>query len=165
MTDYWAIAEDMTAAVAGHAEEVIQRVAVLAQTNFEAGIFATQGTVRSSAAKPSAAGDVTEEGLGLTEFVRDKPEGTNAHYDSGEMMRVVRKGRVWVPVEDSATEGQFPFVRITAKATPLTNEAVGRLRSDADGADSGVATECTRMKFLTTQATAGGLALVEVNLV
>lgn len=164
MTEYIDISESMTAARVGQSEGVRERIAVLAQAALELGIFVTEGTVRQSAALPDAAGDVTEAGVGITEYLQSHIEGSNAFYDSGGMASVIRKGRVWCIVEDSATAGQFPFVRITAKGTPGATEAVGRFRSDADGADSGVATETTRCKFITSQATAGGLALVEINL-
>lgn len=164
MADYFDISEAMTAARVGHAMRVLRREAALAQTNFELGVFCTLGTEIDSAALPDAAGDVTESGLGIVEYLTGHQPGSTAVYDSGTMLSYVRKGFVWVVVEDSATAGQHPFVRITAKATPLANEAVGRFRSDADGADSGIATELTEAVFRSTQATAGGLALVEINL-
>lgn len=160
-----AIAESLTAAKNGLSYgEDVKREQKLAEANIAVGLFLTQGTADGQCNLPNAAGDVTESGLGISEYIPCKPDGTNAYYDSGEMVRYIRKGYVWCAVEDSATAGQTAFVRITAKATPGTHEAVGRLRSDADGADSGVATECTRLIFRSTQATAGGLALVEVNL-
>jgi len=164
MTEYFDIAESMSAAVAGHAINVSHRESALAQAALEVGSFVTLGTVRDSCALPDAAGDVTETGLGIVERLFLKTDGSNDDYDSGEMVSIVRKGFVWCPVEDSATAGQHPFVRITAKGTPGANEALGRFRSDADGADSGVATEMTEAVFRTSQATAGGLALVEINL-
>ena len=164
MADYFDISENMGTAVAGLAINVKERIPALAQAALEVGSFVTLGTAQDSCALPDAAGDVTETGLGIVERQTFKPDGSSDDYDSGEMVSIVRKGKVWVPVEDSATAGQHPFVRITAKGSPGANEALGRFRSDADGADSGVATEQTECKFWTSQATAGGLALVEINL-
>jgi hypothetical protein len=164
MSDYFDILEDMSEGLAGQGINVKIREAALAQTNIENGVFVTLGSAQDTCTLPDAAGEVTESGLGISELDNYKPAGSSAAYDSGEMVRIVRRGLVWCPVEDSSTAGQHPFVRITAKATPLANEALGRFRSDADGADSGVATEQTECLFRTTQATAGGLALVEINL-
>jgi hypothetical protein len=164
MADFWPISESMSEAIAGHAINVRTREYAIAQEAIEVGVLVTQGTVRDSAVLPDAAGDVTESALGISERLLTKVAGTNAFYDSGDPVSHVRRGLVWCPVEDSATILQHPFVRITAKATPLTNEALGRFRSDADGTDGGVATEQTECLFRTAQATAGGLALVEINL-
>jgi hypothetical protein len=165
MTDYLDFAEAPAAAVNGLAAVVRARGAALAQVALNPGLFVTTGTLDGAAALPDAAGDVTESGLGIVEYVRDKPDYSSSyHIGSGEMFRFVQQGRIWVTVEDAVADGQTAFVRITAKNTPGATEAVGRLRSDADGADSGVATECTRIIFRTTQATPGGLALVEINL-
>lgn len=69
---------------------------------------------------------------------------------------VLRRGTIWVVCEDGCDEGDSVFYRHTASGA----EQLGALRTDADGTD---ATQISGAEFLTT-ASAGGLALVSINL-
>lgn len=80
----------------------------------------------------------------------------NVGYPLGSTMSVLRKGRVWVRVEDAVVVGGQPYVRCIAGA----GERLGAFRSDADGSDAG-ALPGSRYK---TSAGAGELAIVEINL-
>lgn len=72
---------------------------------------------------------------------------------------VLRKGRMWVKVETAVTPASTVYFRHAAPgASP---EAIGRFRANNDGGD---ATACpSGVRFLTS-ASAGSLAILEVNL-
>ncbi|OHD25173.1 MAG: hypothetical protein A2Y38_06665 [Spirochaetes bacterium GWB1_59_5] len=70
---------------------------------------------------------------------------------------VLRRGQIWVQVEEAVTPDDAVFVRHTANG-PLTK--LGIFRTDADG---GNAIALTTAKFLTSAAT-DGLAVLDVNL-
>lgn len=161
---YVTVSESITAAKAGAiGGEARRDEGKIAQVAIAAGRFVCQGTADRQCNLPGAAGAVTETGLGIAEYLAAKSEGTSAFYDVGEMVSIVRKGYVWVPVEDAVAAGQTVFVRITADTGGPGSAArtVGAFRSDGD---SGEAIECTRAIYRTTQAAVGGLALVEINL-
>jgi hypothetical protein len=75
----------------------------------------------------------------------------------GAMLNVLRKGRIWVAVEEAVTSGDPFFARhLTAGA-----ERKGAIRKSADASDCLDLT--AKGRFLTTQATIGGLAILEVD--
>ena len=77
-------------------------------------------------------------------------------YDLEDAMSVMRKGRIYVEVEDAVTAGSQAFVRFEATSP----EVHGAFRSDAD---SGDAVELPSGFFQTTTA-AGGIAILSINL-
>lgn len=111
---------------------------------------------------PFATGEVSTERLALGVSVHDQarenvPVGqTEVGYISQSTMSVLRKGIIWVQVEDAVVAGGAAFVRFVAGA----GEQLGAFRSDADGGDA-VALPNSRYK---TGASAGGLAQLDINL-
>ena len=104
---------------------------------------------------PTTSAQVTGlAGLGVTlrSHTQDQEEG----YSDGDPMPVIKKGRVWVPVEDAVTAESAAFVRFVAAGA----EQLGAFRSDADGTD---AVALPGAKFV-SDAEAGGLALLDLNL-
>jgi hypothetical protein len=72
-------------------------------------------------------------------------------------MPVMKKGRVWVRVEDAVAAEAAAFVRFVVG---LPGQVLGAFRSDAD---AGNAAALPNAKFVTAAA-AGGLALLDLNL-
>ena len=77
-------------------------------------------------------------------------------YDLEDVMSVMRKGRIYVEVEDAVTAGAQAFVRFEATSPELH----GAFRSDADTADA----VALPGAFFRTTTAAGGIAILEVNL-
>lgn len=73
-------------------------------------------------------------------------------------LNLMRRGLMYITVEDAATEGNAAFLRHTANGA---GKAPGQWRSDAD---TNKADEVLGVIFRTTTVTAGDLALVEVDL-
>jgi hypothetical protein len=73
-------------------------------------------------------------------------------------LSLMRRGMMYVNVEDAATEGNAAFVRHTANGAGKTP---GNLRSDAD---TNKADKVQGVTFRGTTTTAGDLVLVEVDL-
>jgi hypothetical protein len=119
------------------------------------GVFVTKGANEGEAVVPDATGEVTGlVGLGVVLRSHTQPQGEG--YADGDPMPVMKKGRVWVPVEDAVTAETAAFVRFVAG----TGEQLGAFRSDADGTD---AVALPGAKFV-TDAGAGELALLDLNL-
>jgi hypothetical protein len=119
------------------------------------GVFVTKGTAEGTAVLPEAATDITgPAGLGVVLRSHTQPQGEG--YAAGDPLPVIKKGRVWVPVEDEVEAETEAFVRFVAG----TGEQLGAFRSDADGTD---AVALPGAKFI-TDAPAGELALVDLNL-
>ncbi len=119
------------------------------------GIFVTKGSAEGTAVPPAATDQVTgPAGLGVVLRSHTQPQGEG--YAAGDPMPVMKKGRVWVPVEDAVTAESAAFVRFAVNTT----EQLGAFRSDAD-VDKAVA--LPGAKFV-TNAAAGELALLDLNL-
>ena len=114
------------------------------------------------AAVPILTTDVTTVGkaLGVTVHTQADEQsyassgGTG--YALGDCMSVMRKGRIYVEVEDAVVAGGAAFVRFTATSP----EILGAFRSDADTADAVALPNA----FFRTAAAAGGIAVLEINL-
>ena len=119
------------------------------------GVFVTKGANEGEAVLPDATGEVTGlVGLGVVGRSNMQPQGEG--YADGDPMPIIKKGRVWVPVEDAVTAESAAFVRFVAAGA----EQLGAFRSDADGTD---AVALPGAKFV-TDAIAGELALLDINL-
>lgn len=110
---------------------------------------------------PQAATDITNARLAMgfalhTQAVENALVGANLGYEPQSAVSVLRKGRVYVQVEDAVVAGGQVFIRHVAGA----GEQLGAARSDADGADASALPSASFM----TAASAGGLAVVEINL-
>ena len=75
----------------------------------------------------------------------------------GAVLSVMRKGRTWVKVEDGCAVGDRLFVRYSANGA---NTQLGSCRASAD---AGFTTDLTKVGQYLTSASAGGLAMLEVD--
>ena len=123
--------------------------------NIPFGVFVTKGANEGEAVLPDASGEVTGlVGLGVVGRSHTQPEGEG--YADQDPMPIIKKGRVWVPVEDAVTAETAAFVRFVAAG----DEQLGGFRSDADGGD---AVALPGAKF-TSDAAVGELAMLDINL-
>lgn len=134
------------------------------------GVFVTQdlnitGQGADNIARlPFATGEVSTERLALGVAVHNQASEnalvssglSEVGYPSQSAMSILRRGLVWVVVEDAVVAGGAAFVRFVASAT----EQLGSFRSDADSGDA-VALPNARFK---TSASAGGLAILDISL-
>lgn len=80
-------------------------------------------------------------------------------YVAGMAVRIARKGRIWVLIEQDVDPTLAVYARYTASGG---NTVLGKFRVDAD---SSKAQQITQAKWLTTTTAASGLpALLEVNI-
>ncbi len=77
-------------------------------------------------------------------------------YSANHAMSIVRKGRIWASVDDTVSDGDSVWVRITASAT----ETVGIARNDSDSGDAIQVPGA----FFRSAGVSGGQAIVELNL-
>jgi hypothetical protein len=80
-----------------------------------------------------------------------------AQYAVGDAVNLLSRGRIYVPVDQTVTPADTPHLRYTAGAGA---SVVGSFRKDTD---SGKAMALTGCRFV-QGATAGGLAILEINL-
>lgn len=138
-----AIGRDVTSRVA--AEELVP------------GTLCVITTGADTVEQPDLTGDVT--GIGAIGIVLLDENRVTANYSAGESVPIAIRGDVWVLTEDSSASGVAPFVRFAdASAAPFE---LGSFRSDADTAD---AVALPNAYWGSTQATAGGLAIVRLNM-
>ena len=110
---------------------------------------------------PQGATDVTDAKLAMgvalhTHAVENALTGVNLGYEPQSAVSILRRGRVYVQVEDAVVEGGAVYVRHVAGA----GEQLGAFRSDADTSDAGILPGASYR----SSADAGGLAIVELNL-
>lgn len=138
---------------------------ILNETNVPFGVLVVEDTTGLSderAHLPQATGDITTVGkvAGIsvhTHAVEQNKGGiNNLGYEPQSAMSLLKKGRIYVTVEDAVVKGDLPFVRFVAGA----GEQLGAFRSDADTAD---AVALPNSSFVTS-AGAGEVAVVEINL-
>jgi hypothetical protein len=75
----------------------------------------------------------------------------------GQTLQVLRKGRIWVTVEDGCSPGDRLWIRAVGAVAP---EAIGQCNNADDGTDM---IDCTNQGVFLTTAAAGGLAVLEVD--
>ena len=144
--------------------DIITKI-VQTAAGLSAGRFCAQGTADNQCIIPAAAGDVTGLGaLGFTIYDPSKPtnwppSATTVAYPQGQAVPILRKGRIWLVTEQAVTPADSVFVRYAANSFSV----IGRVRKDNDG--GAAAAQLGTARFVTTQATIGGLVLVEINLI
>ena len=111
---------------------------------------------------PTAAGDITGgTALGISRYratsMVNWPAGQTVPYPQGVTVPVVRRGPVWVKVEEAVAPGDAVFVR---HASGAGGTALGAFRKSADTA---TAAQLPGAVYLDTAA-ANGLARVDLNL-
>lgn len=121
------------------------------------GVFVTAGPVQGQALPPALAVDITGIGA-LGVVVRSHTQPRTEGYQPTDPMPVMKKGRIWVTVEDAVAAEAAAFVRFVIG---VPGQVLGAFRSNVDG---GNAAALPNAKFVTTQAVAGGLALLDLNI-
>lgn len=109
---------------------------------------------------PQAAGDVTTLLLGIalhTHAIENVLTGAETGYTAGSAVSVLRKGRVYVSVENAVVQNGAVYARHTASGV---NTQLGAFRSDADTANASLVPGARFVKA----AAAGGITIVEINL-
>jgi len=131
------------------------KVGRVAAADIGFGVGLMQTAVAGFAAIPTATG-FNFEGISV-QTNKPTPNDTGiALYEAGEEITVLRKGRIWVYVEEAVAVNDDVFLRHTTNAALLA----GDFRTDADTAR---ADQITNARFITA-TTAAGLAMVEINL-
>jgi hypothetical protein len=122
------------------------------------GVAVTKGTTDKDVKLPTTSPEAVAM-LGVAIISNDIPNtayGTAPKYPVKSAVSVMRKGRVWVKVEEAVTAGDQAFVRFATG----TGTILGSFRKSADTATA-VAIPGTR--YLTS-ASANGLAIVDLTL-
>ena len=107
-------------------------------------------------ANPAATADVTARGRGIA--LRDETRKHTTGYETNDQVSFLRRGRVWVTVEEAVLQDDAVFVRFASGAG---GTQLGAFRKSADTA---TAVALPGAIYKTAQATIGGLAMVEINL-
>lgn len=121
------------------------------------GVIVAQATDQDECRLPVVTGDIM---LGAS--VIDQTEvnqirtGIN-EYQIGSTVGIMRQGRIWMVVEDAVTAGAPVYVRFAVSANGIQ---LGAVRSDADSASAVLLAGAV---FDKTQATPGGLVIVNLN--
>jgi hypothetical protein len=124
------------------------------------GLMLEYGATPTTEAAPLADGATLGDLVGVTvhRHTQDRASLTGTHgITPNSTMDLLRKGRVWVVVEEAVTPGDAVFVRHTAAGL----EVKGAFRNDADGGDAVDISTKARWESTTTGA---GIALLDLNL-
>jgi hypothetical protein len=118
----------------------------------------TTGLIDQSSSDFPAAGPFSVLGVAISEFTVEVPQGSEASngYPAGKTMSVLRRGNIYVQVEDAVVAGGKVFARFAASGG---NTQLGAFRSDADG---GTAKEVAGFRYKDSAA-AGEIAILEVD--
>lgn len=151
-----------SAAVAGmldqtfEARDIVTRMPAATMTTGQAA--SVSGTAGAAAKTPAAAGDVAAGTLlGVVPF---DPTRSSLSYTTSDPMPIVRKGRVWVTVEEAVNDGDQAYVRITTHSS----NTPGGWRKSADTVSAVDTAVAAPGCYFRTSASSGGLALLELNL-
>lgn len=141
-----------TSAISGN-----NTISRLAQGALHAGRGVCKGTLYEQVKLPALASDVTDHFQGFTTYnAMREPVAAGPLYKDTDAVGIFRRGPIWLLAEGTVIDdGPVYIVNGTGAGTP------GMLRGDAN---SGAATVMPRAKVI-KGATAGNLALVEINLV
>lgn len=152
------------AAVAGQLASTgfdVSTTSGIAETAIGAGAFVASGTANGQVKIPAASGDVTGKIRGVARYqVAKEPVGPIGgpflpNFKIGDAVPVLRRGPIWVPVaEADVADDAVPYVI-------FSGDNAGSIRGTAN-ADA-VQPSNGAVRVL-KGASAGGLALVELNL-
>lgn len=153
------VSTDLAAAFAGdiRGTDCVEEVPY-AEVAINPGLFVCQGTADNQGKLPTSSAEVAK-GLGVarSNVARDPNFPTSsATYPIGSGVPVVRRGLVWVRVEEAVTPASTVYVRYDTG----TGSQKGAFRASAD---SSTAAAVTGAKYRTS-ASADGLALLDLNL-
>lgn len=125
-----------------------------------AGVGVVQDTTSDPAIKsPGASTDVTTElfiGVTVLSQAHENIVSGGGSYKQNDAVSVIKKGRVWVQVEEAVTPTSPVFVRYASGAG---GTQLGAFRASADTAS---AAQLSKARYLTS-ASAQGFALVDLN--
>lgn len=125
----------------------------------------TWSGLQKSAHLPSLTGEITTIttflGVAVHSHANEQAilNANNPGYAANSAMSVIRRGKVWVQVEDAVTAGSIPYVRFSADTS--AGEQLGAFRSDADTSDA----VALPHSLFETAAAAGGIALLNLGTV
>jgi hypothetical protein len=138
--------------------DVITRIQAEASAEMPFGIMVAEGAADEAGILPV---DGTSKFAGLLmhshAYAKDTELGT-VGIKPKAVLSILRKGRAWVTVEETVAKGDPVFIRHTASGG---NTQKGAFRKSADTA---TATDLTKKGVYLTAATAGNLALVEIDM-
>lgn len=131
-------------------------------SNGDLSVFKIAGKVPASTGSISTLGSAL--GVSMADQARAQdPSVTPATYPQYSAVPCMRQGRIWVQVEDAATAGAQCYVRFSSSAN---GTQLGSFRSDSDTISSVAhAVGLPNAYYVTSQASAGGYAMVELSLV
>lgn len=140
----------------------IYTYAWLGTANLPFGSAVVQDTVDNRCRLPAASSDVTSSlfaGVTIATQAIENPLSVGSPlpggYPKNSAVSVMRKGRVWVAVEEAVTTASPVFVRFAAG----TYSVLGMFRASADTAS---AAQLPKARYLSSAA-AGGFAILEIN--
>jgi len=153
---------NQAAAQAGQLYDLGENDVVSAVDHNEAvpfGVAVVQGAQDNECKLPASAGDMAKV-LGVSLLVQTKEQSlltSIVNNPAGSDISVLRKGRVWVQVEEAVQAFSPVFVRFAAGAG---GSQLGAFRASADTASAGQVDGCA----FRSSAVSGGFAVVEFNL-
>ena len=154
----------MAAAIAGMIAETMAAQYVRSALQGEAaaeipfGVGVAQGTLDNQVILPSGgAAKIVGVALFSNSYSKDLDLGTTGLKPKATVS-VMEKGRCWVVVEQAVAKEDPVYIRHTPNGAGKLQ--LGAFRKDADTAN---ALQMKGCRYLTTQATPGGLAMVEVD--
>lgn len=125
------------------------------------GKFVSRGAADKSCIRPAAAADITDAkkalGVAISHQALESSATGDPEYPVNSAVNVLKKGRVWVEVEEAVTPLDPVYVRYAAGAG---GTVLGSFRMSADTATAGL---LAGAKYLSTAA-AAGLALLELDI-
>lgn len=145
----------------GH-RDIVSRVSL---ADMPYGVLGVMGVLPDSEVKlPASSGDVTGSkvlGVVVSQHTQESqyPGGSTPSFiPASQTVGLMRKGRIWVNVEEAVVAGDQPFVRFAAGSF----SQLGAFRKSADTA---TAVALPNARYVTSQATIGGVAVVELEIV
>lgn len=128
------------------------------------GLYVTRDDADGRVKLPTTAAEVTNgNGIAIADFASESiNNGQAAGYPLKSAVSVMRQGRVWVEVEENVVEGDDVYVRhANGNASKVQKGAFRKSVDQVAAADT--ATKIPGAKYRTS-ASAGGIAIVEVNM-
>lgn len=142
--------------------DVSSRVAATVAIPF--GCAVVKGTADRDVKLPTAATDITGQGkfqgIALVDMSKESARDSNAaQYAVGDAVATLKKGRCYVVVEEAVAATDPVYVRYADGVADATKTQKGAFRKSAD---TSTAAQVPNAVYVTS-ASAGGLAVVEIN--
>lgn len=140
---------------------VISRAAANAAIPQGRAVVFVAGDTDAQVRIPATTGQVSGPNLMGVSFFEDTAPANP--YAVGDQVPVLRKGKVWVLVEEAVTPASSVFVRHAAGTGGTAAKPLGGFRASADSNTSATLVSIDVARYLTS-ASADGLALLAINL-